>query len=305
MLRFVASRLFYLLLVMLAVSMFVFALSRVRGDPRYLYLDEYATLEQYEAWGRQMGLDRPLVVQYGVWLSNTARGDLGMSLLYRQPALDVVLGRVPATLQLAAGGFVFMLLLSVPFGVISAVKRGSALDVAGRTIAAFGQALPGFWIGIMLILLFAVALGWLPTGRRGGIDHYILPAISLGSTPAAGMLRLVRSSMLEVLDSEFIKLARAKGVPSRMVIWKHAFRNALIAPLTFASLILAGFVTGAIVNETVFAWPGLGRLSVEAVFQNDYPVMVTVVMLFSGIYVFVNLLVDIAYAYLDPRIRYR
>ncbi|MCZ6789302.1 MAG: ABC transporter permease [Chloroflexi bacterium] len=303
MLRFIIFRLMYVVVVLLAISVFIFGLSRLQGDPRNLFLDAYATPEQYAAWGRDMGLDKPLVVQYWAWLSGAVRGDFGRSLFHKTDALGVVVQRIPATLQLSAAAFIVMILMSIPLGVLSAVKRGSPLDYIGRTVAAFGQALPGFWIGLMLILIFAVQLGWLPTGRRGGLDHYILPALSLGTTPAAGLLRLVRSAMLETLGSEYIKLARAKGVSNNRVIWKHALRNATIPPLTFGSLILAGFLTGAVVNETVFAWPGLGRLAVLAINTNDFPVLIPLVLLSGALYLFINLVVDITYALVDPRIR--
>ncbi len=303
MLRFIIFRLIYVAVVLLAISVFIFGLSRLQGDPRNLFLDAYATPEQYAAWGRDMGLDKPLVVQYWAWLSRAVRGDFGRSLFHKTDALRVVIQRIPATLQLSAAAFIVMILMSVPLGVLSAVKRGSPFDYIGRTVAAFGSALPGFWIGLMLILIFAVQLGWLPTGRRGGIDHFILPALSLGTTPAAGLLRLVRSAMLETLGSEYIKLARAKGVSNNRIIWKHAFRNAAIPPLTFGSLILAGFLTGAVVNETVFSWPGLGRLAVLAVNTNDFPVLIPLVLLSGALYLFINLIVDITYALVDPRIR--
>jgi peptide/nickel transport system permease protein len=199
----------------------------------------------------------------------------------------------------------FAVLVGVPLGVLSAVKRGALLDYVGRTFALFGQALPPFWLGIMLILIFAVQLQWLPTSRRGGIDHYILPTITLGWVAASGFLRLLRSAMLEVLDSEFVKLARAKGASGASVVWKHAFRNAILAPLTYAGLLLAGFMTGTVVTETVFAWPGLGRLAVQSVYDNDFPLMTGVVLIFAGMYVAVAFIVDVAYAYFDPRIRYQ
>ena len=296
-------RFVYILIVLVGVSLFVFLLSRLQGDPRDLFLNDYATQEQYDAWGERMGLDKPLAVQYLMWLGKALRGDFGMSLAHRQPALDVVMQRMPATLQLSAVGIVVCLLASIPFGILSAVKRGTPVDYGGRIFASLGAALPGFWVGIMLILIFSVQLDLLPTGRRGGWTHYILPAISLGTTPAAGLLRLVRSAMLEVLDSEYVKFARAKGVSYRSVILKHSLRNALIAPLTFGGLILAGFLTGAVVNETVFAWPGVGRLAVSAIHDNDFPVLIPVVMLAALLYLGINMLVDITYALIDPRIR--
>ena len=293
-----------MVVVVFATTALVFGLSRVNGDPRYVLLDEYTSPEQWDAWGVKLGLDKPLIVQYGIWVGNAARGDFGQSLGHRTNSLDVILKRIPGTLQLTAGAFVFASIVGVPLGVLSAVRRGSTLDYIGRTFALFGQALPPFWLGIMLILIFAVELDWLPTFGRGGVKHYILPSITLGWLAASGYLRLMRSAMLEVLDSEFVKFARSKGVGSQRIIWKHALRNAMLAPLTYAGLLLAGLITGTVVTETVFAWPGLGRLAVQSVFANDFPVMTGVVMLFTVVYVLLNFLVDIAYAYLDPRIRY-
>ena len=294
----------YAVFVTFAVSVFVFALAHKSGDPRDVLLTSYTSPEQYEAWGERWGLDKPLVVQYGIWLGNALRGEFGESLRELRPVREVIFERVPATLQLAAGAMVFSLVVGVPLGILSAVKRGTVWDYIGRTFALFGQALPPFWLGIMLILLFAVQISWLPTSGRGGINHYILPSITLGWLTASGILRIVRSAMLEVLGSEYIKMARAKGVNSTVIVWKHALRNAILAPLTFGGLILAAFFTGAVVTETVFGWPGLGRLAVQSVTNTDFPTMTGVVMLFTVIYLGINTLVDILYAYVDPRIRY-
>ena len=282
----------------------MFALAHKSGDPRTVLLTTYTSQEQWDAWGKRWGLDKPLVVQYGIWLGNALKGDFGESLRELRPVRKVILERIPATIQLAAGAFVFALVVGIPLGILAAVKRGTAADYAGRTFALFGQALPPFWLGIMLILLFAVQISWLPTSGRGGINHYILPSITLGWLTASGILRIVRSAMLEVLGSEYIKLARAKGVSSRSIVWKHALRNAMLAPLTFGGLILAAFFTGAVVTETVFAWPGLGRLAVQSVHNNDFPTMTGVVLVFTVIYLAINTLMDILYAYIDPRIRY-
>ena len=282
----------------------MFALVHKTGDPRDVLLTTYTSQEQYDAWGERWGLDKPLVVQYGIWLGNALKGDFGESLRELRPVRKVILERIPATLQLAAGAMIFSLVVGVPLGILSAVKRGTVWDYVGRTFALFGQALPPFWLGIMLILLFAVQISWLPTSGRGGINHYILPSITLGWLTASGILRIVRSAMLEVLGSEYIKLARAKGVSSRSIVWKHALRNAMLAPLTFGGLILAAFFTGAVVTETVFAWPGLGRLAVQSVHNNDFPTMTGVVLVFTVIYLAINTLMDILYAYIDPRIRY-
>ncbi len=302
--KFVIRRLVYGLVVILLVSFLIFALSRMAGDPRDLYVDEYTTAESYEAMGKAMGLDKPLVVQYGVWFGNALTGDFGRSLYTRTSALDNIMERIPATLQLTAGAFIFAMITGIPLGVLSAVRRGTIWDYIGRTFALYGQALPAFWLGVMLVLIVSVQLKWLPTSGRGDWTHYVLPAVTLGWGSAAAFVRLTRSAMLEVLDSEFVKFARAKGVKNQKIIWKHSFRNALIAPLTFSGILLAAFLTGAVVTEKVFAWPGLGSLAVQAVTNNDFPVMTGSVMMFAGFFVAANFLVDILYAVIDPRIKY-
>jgi peptide/nickel transport system permease protein len=297
-------------LTMLIATLLVFVLSRVVGDPRLLYVQEGGYGLSEEAWdalGVKLHLDKPVIFQYGYWLGDALRGDLGESMLDRKPVVEILWDASGATLQLAVFGWVFATLVGLPRGVLSAVKRGSVWDYLGRGIALMGQTLPVFWVGIMGILIFSVYLGWLPTGTRPdefSPKHFIMPAITLGWFSAAGYLRLTRSAMLDVMDSEYVKLARAKGVNATAVIWKHAFRNAIIAPLTFSSLVLAGFITGAIVTETVFSWPGLGRLAFTAVDDNDFPLMVGLMLLFTAMFLVVNLLTDILYAYVDPRIRY-
>ncbi len=308
--RFIIRRLGYMFLTMLIATLLVFVLSRVVGDPRLLYVQEGGYGLSEEAWdalGVKLHLDKPVIFQYGYWLGDALRGDLGESMLDRKPVVEILWDASGATLQLAFFGWLFATLVGLPLGVLSAVKRGSVWDYLGRGIALMGQTLPVFWVGIMGILIFSVYLGWLPTGTRPdefSPKHFIMPAITLGWFSAAGYLRLTRSAMLDVMDSEYIKLARAKGVNATVVLWKHAFRNAIIAPLTFSSLVLAGFITGAIVTETVFSWPGLGRLAFTAVDDNDFPVMVGLMLLFTFMFLIVNLLTDILYAYVDPRIRY-
>lgn len=258
--------------------------------------------------GVEMGLDKPVVWQYTVWLGNILKGNWQDSLLDRKDVLGKIMNRLPATLKIGLLSYIFAGVIGIPLGVLSAVKRGTVWDFFGRGFALFGQALPVFWLGIVLILVFSVWLRWLPTGTLGESGNnpkfFILPTITLGWIAAASYLRLVRSAMLEVLDSEFIKLARAKGVSSTKVIWKHGFRNALIAPLTFSSLLLTAFITGAVVTETIFSIPGLGRLAFEAISNNDFPIMVGVVLVFTFMYVGMNFITDILYAYIDPRIRY-
>ena len=308
--RFIIRRVAYMFLTMLLATLLVFVLSRIVGDPRLLYVQEggYGLSEEaWEAMGIKLHLDKPVVFQYGYWLSDAVRGDLGESMLDRKPVMEIMLDALPATLQLAAFGWIFATVVGIPLGVLSAVKRGSIWDYMGRGVALMGQTLPVFWVGIMGILIFSVHLGWLPTGTKPdefSFKHFVMPAITLGWFSAAGYLRLTRSAMLDVMDSEYIKLARAKGVNSTIVLWKHAFRNAIIAPLTFSSLVLAGFITGAIVTETVFSWPGVGRLAFTSVDDNDFPLMVGLMLMFTAMFLVVNLVTDVLYAYVDPRIRY-
>ena len=302
-----------MVLSVIAATLIVFSLSRLQGDPRYLFLASgYTTQEQWDAWGEEFGLDQPLPIQYFIWLGKAMTGDFGKSLKSGYTSTTMLQIFAPASIQLGLAAWVFVLITGVPLGVLSAVKRGSPWDLVGRTFAVFGQALPPFWLGIMLILLFSVQLDWLPSGTRGSGDediitrlsYFVLPAVTLGWLASAGLMRLVRSSMLEVLDSEFVKLARAKGVGNTTLIWKHALKNALIPPLTFAALIMASFIAGTVVTETVFAWPGLGWMTVQSIINNDFPVMTTAVMVFTILYVLVVFLVDILYAFIDPRIRY-
>ena len=300
---YIARRLVYSVIVLFVTSIVVFGLSRAAGDPRHIFLTEYTSQADWDAWGEEYGLDRPFLVQYGTWISRAVRGDFGTSLRDHVNARLVIQERIPATLQLTVGSFVMAIVVGLPLGVMSAIKRGSLLDYVGRSWALLGQALPPYWLGVMMVLLFAVMLNWLPSGRKGDWTHFVLPAVTLGWGAASGMLRLTRSAMLEVLDSEYIKMARAKGVANNWIIWKHALRNAIIAPLTYSGLLLGGLMTGTVITETVFSWPGLGRLAVQAVYNNDFPVLTGVVLLVTVIYLSVNLLTDVLYAMIDPRIR--
>ena len=300
---FFLRRLTYSIVLLLATTIFVFIMSRQSGDPRHLFLSEQSTQAEWEAWGVELGLDKPTWQQYVIWLGNAVTGDFGESIRQRRPALDVVTERIPATLEMAFGSFIFSVVTGIPLGVLSALKRGSLLDYIGRTFALIGQAAPVFWLGIVLVLIFSVNLGWLPVARRGGWEHYILPSITLGWLFASSFLRLTRSAMLEVLDSEYIKFARAKGVDNNLVIWKHAFRNALLPSLTYAGLLLAGLITGAVITETIFSWPGLGSLAVTSVLQLDFPVLTAIVCVITLAYAGMALLIDLLYAVADPRIR--
>lgn len=302
--QFLIRRLILMLLTLWAVSALVFTMSRITGDPREMFLNRGVTQEMWDEWGKEMGLDRPLPVQYLVWASKAARGDLGDSLWERRPVIHSIFEKMPATLQLGLSTFIFSIAVGLPLGVLSAVRRGTIADYIGRTIAVTGQALPPFWIGLVLILVFSVWLNWLPGAKKGGIDSFVLPTVTLGWLFAASILRLVRSSMLTVLDEEYIKLAKAKGVSATSVIWKHAFKNAVAAPLTYSGLLLAGLFTGTVVTESVFGWPGIGRLSVDAVIQNDFPMLAGIVLMFTLLFIVVNVIVDIILAAVDPRVRY-
>jgi peptide/nickel transport system permease protein len=279
-------------------------MSRLSGDPTPLMLPDDATYEDIQRLRAALGLDRPLPVQYWVFLSNAVQGNFGRSIRARMPVIDMLKERLLNSIKLAAVAFCTAILLAFPLGVIAAVNKGSALDTMANTVAVLGQSLPQFWVGIVLIQLFAVRLHWLPVAGMGSFAHYIMPAFTLGWFVVAGMMRLLRSSMLDIMGSEFIKLARIKGLPSRTVIWKHALRNALIPVLTFGAIYLAGLITGAILVETVFAWPGVGQLIYQGIVFRDFPVIQAVVLLTAGIVIAVNLCVDIAYAYIDPRIRF-
>ena len=302
--RFLVRRFFISLITLFVVSVVIFAMSRAAGDPRHVFLDDYSTQEDWDRLTVSLGLDKPYYQQYGIFLAGALKGDLGKSIKEKRPVTEIMVERLPATVQLAAVAFGFSILLGVPLGVLSAVRRGSPMDAGGKLIALIGQSAPNFWLGIMLMFLFAVKLDLVPPYGRQSAFSIILPAITLGWYYVAANLRLIRSAMLNALDSEYVKLARAKGVTPAGVIWKHALRNALVPALTFAGVTLGALVTGSLVVETVFAWPGLGQLAIQALFSSDYPLLQGVVMMFTILYVLAALLVDILYAYIDPRIRY-
>ena len=302
--RFLLRRFLISIVTVLVVSVMIFGMSRAVGDPRVLLLDDYSTKDDWDRLGRELGLDKPYYEQYGIFLRDALKGEFGESIQQGRPAMHIILERLPATMQLGFAAFILSLVVGIPLGILSAVMRGSLLDQFSRIVALVGQSAPPFWLGIMLMFFFAVQLDWLPPFGREGPESVILPAITLGWFYAAANLRLIRSAMLDVLDSEYIKLARAKGVSSISIILKHAFRNALIPPLTFAGVTLGALVTGSLVTETVFAWPGLGKLAVDSLFGMDYPLLQGVVIVFTLMYVGASFLVDVLYAYIDPRIRY-
>jgi len=304
--RFIAIRVLQSLMAILVMSMIVFGLARLSGNPIDVMLPIEAEQEDYERLSKHWGLDKPFTTQYVIFVKKAVQGDFGESLKYQgKSAMSLVTERLPATLELAVFALLVSAILALPIGVLAAVAKGSHWDTAAKIIALLGQSLPNFWLGIVLMWIFAVWLDWLPSSGRGGLQHLILPAITIGWFQVAAIMRLVRSSMLEVLDSEFVKLARVKGIPEWKVVWKHCLRNAGIAPLTYFAIIAGSLITGAVVTETVFTWPGVGLLVVDAVRSRDFQVVQAVVILFAGIFILCNLLVDILYAFLDPRIRYQ
>jgi peptide/nickel transport system permease protein len=292
------------LLLLWLVTVVVFGLLHLTpGDPASLMLGEQATPEQIRDLRRSLGLDEPLLTQYTRFLGHAVRGDFGMSIRAQRPALEVVLERLPATLLLAAGAFTFALALGLPIGVLSAAKRLSLWDHGSMALALMGQSMPVFWLGLMLIIVFSVHLRWLPVSGAGGPLHLVLPAITLGTFLIGLIIRLTRSSMLEVLGQDYVRTARAKGLGERAVIIRHALRNALIPVVTLLGLQLGILLGGAVITETVFAWPGVGMVTVTAIHQRDYPVVQCAVLVSAVLVVSINWAVDVLYHVLDPRIR--
>jgi peptide/nickel transport system permease protein len=302
--RFIFRRLLQGLVLLLLVATIVFFLGRLTGDPVALMLSEDATPEDKAVVVKALGLDKPLAVQYWVFIKNALQGDLGTSLRMRDSTVKIFLSRLPNTLIIIPWALLLAMALGIPLGVLAALNRGRLLDRLAGTVAVLGIAVPSFWLGIVLIFVFSVQLGWLPSGRMGGPEHFVLPVITLGTFLTAGFMRLTRSSMLEVMESEYVKLARIKGLSEGIVIWKHCLRNALIPLLTLWGVFVGNLITGAIITETVFAWPGIGRLTYEAVIYRDFPMLQTVIILKAILILFINLVVDILYAYVDPRIRF-
>ena len=303
MVRFLVGRVLQTLVSMLVVISIVFFLTRLSGNPVHLLLDVNATEHDQEILTRHLGLDQPVPVQYAIYVKNIAQGDFGKSILTRRPVVEHIWERLPATVELGFVAMFLSVLIGVPLGMYSAVRRGGILDGAARVFAVLGQSMPTFWLGLMLILFFGVVLGLLPAGGRGGLEHLILPAFTLGYFTSAAILRLTRSAMLEVLGSDYIKFARLKGLHEQVVLWKHGLKNALMPVVTFAVMLFVQFLGGAVVTETVFAWPGLGRLILESITGRDYPIVQAGVLVLSALYLTGNLFVDVLYTYLNPRIR--
>jgi peptide/nickel transport system permease protein len=301
--RFLAYRLLRMLVAMWCVVTVVFIVMRLSGDPVPLLLPPDAPIAEMERLRHEMGLDRPIPVQYGVFVNQAIRGDFGRSIHFRTSALAVVWERVPATLELAFASFLCAIVVAIPAGILSAVKRGSTYDNIVMGVALIGQAAPTFYIGIMLILVCSLWLGLFPTSGRGEWRQLVLPSVTLGAFAMASIARITRSAVLEILMADFIRTARAKGVPEFWTIVKHVMRNAAIPVVTIVGLQLGNLLGGAVVTETIFSWPGIGRLAIQSIYNRDYPIVQSCVFMTAAMFVVVNFLVDVTYGLLDPRIR--
>jgi peptide/nickel transport system permease protein len=301
--KFILKRLGYAALSLFVLSLTIFFFVRITGDPTTLLVEPGASRDDIAALQQQLGLDRPVWVQYGSFMSNVMRGDFGRSFYYRTPVIELYLSRLPNSLLLAVAAMTFSLVIGIPSGILAAVRLNGIWDRAGKIFALLGLSMPQFWVGLLLILFLSVYLGWLPSSGSGTPLHVIMPAFTLGWYFAAAHMRLTRSSMLEVLGSEYVKLARLKGLPEALVIAKHAFKNALIPVLTLAGINLVLMINVAVIVETVFAWPGVGRLLYEGIAFRDFPVVQANIIIGGAMIIVANLVVDVLYAWIDPRIR--
>jgi peptide/nickel transport system permease protein len=303
--RFIIIRIIQSIVALIGILILVFFLLRASGDPVNMIRNPSMTEEQVQAIYHQMGLDKPVVQQLWIYVRDLAHGDFGTSLIEKRPVSELIVVALPNTLKLGVTSFVLGMGLAFVLGVLAATRRDSLGDNGVKFLAILGQALPGFWVGIMLVLIFYDKLNWLPVGGGNKPADYVLPVATMVFFIMPGMMRLVRSTMLDVLDSEYIKMARIKGLPERIVIWKHALRNALISPLTILGMLFAGIVSGAVVTEQIFNWPGMGRLALQATIGRDFPIVQSIVLIVAVMVLGINLLVDITYAYVDPQIRYQ
>jgi len=300
-----AHRLLRALIALWLVSTVVFVVMRLSGDPVPLLLPPDAPRSEIYRVRAELGLDRSLPVQYAVFLGNALRGDFGRSIHFRAPALEVVLERLPATLELGLTAFLVAVLVALPIGVLSAVRRNTVLDQAAMGLALLGQAAPTFFIGILFILLLSLKAGWFPTSGRGDWSHLVLPALTLGLFAMASVARLTRSAVLDVLGADFIRTARAKGLSEVLVVAKHTLKNAALPIVTITGLQFGSLLGGAVVTETVFAWPGIGRLAIQSIYNRDYPVVQSAVFLSAALFIVINFVIDVIYGLLDPRVRAR
>jgi peptide/nickel transport system permease protein len=303
MVRYVASRLVQAFITILGISVLVFVLARLSGDATALLVPTNATHDQYVAIRASRGLDKPVFVQYWLFLKGALSGDFGRSFRYGDPALHVFWQRFPNTVVLALVAAGMALAIGIAVGVLSSVRPNGLPDRVSTVLVLLGQAVPSFWVATLLIMVFSVKVHWLPTSGKAGWKTYLMPAFALSWYSMAALARMTRSSMIDVLETDYIRLARLKGLPEHIVIWKHAFKNAMLPILTLFSLQLIFFISGSVIVETIFAWPGIGQLTVQAIDSRDYPLVQTIVLVTSSLLVLLNLLVDILYAYIDPRIR--
>lgn len=301
--RFLLIRLARLIFSLIAVSTVVFVVTHAIGDPARLLVNPEGTQEDLSRLKAALGLDRPLIEQYWAFVGGVIRGDFGTSFRYGQPALTLVLERLPATLILAATSFGVMVPIALGLGILAAVRRNTLYDHAATMFAVAGRALPSFWLSLLLILVFSVGLRWLPPSGYGRLENLVMPALALGTTTLAAVTRLTRSGMLEVLSQDYIRTARSKGLRSRRVLFRHALPNAMLPVVSVLALEIGNILTGAVIVETIFAWPGVGRLIVESIFSYDFPVVQAAVFLMAILFLVMNFLADLLYGVLDPRIR--
>lgn len=304
MLTYIIRRLLYAVFVLFGVATVVFFIARMTGDPVSIMLPPDATIEQEQGLRASLGLDLPLIQQYLIFLGNLLKLDFGMSLRYDLPALKLILERMPATMQLGGAAMIFSLVIAVPAGIITAVKKGKFSEKIIMSTVILLQSIPVFWVGLLLVLVFSITLKILPTGGVGGPLYIVLPAIALGTHLLALVTRLLRSSLGEALDSDYVRTAKAKGLLSKMVVGKHALRNSLLPVVTVIGLEVGALLGGSVVTETVFAWPGVGQLLIQSIYNRDFPLVQAIIIILAGIFVLVNLIVDILYVIIDPRIKY-
>jgi len=302
---YILRRCLYAIFVLFGVATVVFFITRLTGDPVTIMLPPDASVDQINTLKKSLGFDKPVIEQFGIYIYHLLQFNLGQSLKYGEPAAQLIADRLPATAMLATASLIFSLILAVPAGIVSAIKRNSSTEHGIMSLVLIGQSMPVFWVGVLLILLFSVELHWFPTGGYGGFNHLVLPAIALGMHLMALVTRLLRSSLIQSINSDYIRTARAKGLLPRAVIAKHALRNSLLPVVTVVGLEIGALLGGSVVTETIFAWPGVGQLLVQAIYNRDFPLVQGAVIMLAGIFVIINLLVDLCYAFIDPRIQYK
>lgn len=301
--RYVITRVFSGILVIFLALTAVFFMLRLSGDPVLLFAPMDTSRQDMDAIRERMGFNDPLLVQYGRFMEDAVQGDFGNSSRERRPAMEVVTDRLPATLQLGVTAMVIAVGIGIPLGILSAVRHGTGWDKFARILSVLGQAVPAFWLGVILMMFFSVRLGWLPTSGRGGVSHLIMPAITLAAYSMARYARLTRSTFLDVLGQDYIRTARAKGLGQKLILWRHAFKNASVSLITMTALEIGNLIAGAVVVEQVFAWPGMGRIMVQSLLNRDFAVVTAAVVLFAAMYTLCNLIADLAYGWVNPTVR--